>query len=264
MRVALLTQVFPGPFDRLATALAEAVRDGARLAVLPELALNEWEPIGTRTPRDEDSEPDEGPRYRALSAAAREVGIALVGGAILRDHEGRRHNTALVFDRGGELVARYRKLHLPDEESFFEVSHYQPGGEAPRPVHVEDVDLGIQLCSDIQRPSGAQLLAAAGVHLLVVPRATPPASYERWKIVMRAAALTSAAFLISVNRPEEPGSPCGGPSVVIDPNGDVTLETTGPLAVMDIDPKVAERARREYPGYLSHRGEVYAEGWRRE
>ena len=41
---------------------------------------------------------------------------------------------------------------------------------------------GLQICSDLQRPTVCHLLGARGVELIVGPRATPPENYERWKI----------------------------------------------------------------------------------
>src|SRR5262249_53186457 len=69
-RVALLSEVFvgDGARDRLAARLAAARGLGAELAVLPEIPLNPWSPA-TTVPRDEDAEPPEGPRHRALARA---------------------------------------------------------------------------------------------------------------------------------------------------------------------------------------------------
>ena len=100
LTVALITDVFPEPEenDRLLARLRDARARGAQLAVLPELPLNRWAPA-TRTPSDADAEPPAGPRASALAAAARTVGLAVLGGAIVRDpSSGRRHNTALLLD----------------------------------------------------------------------------------------------------------------------------------------------------------------------
>src|SRR5262249_27360766 len=132
-RVALLSEVFVGDDapDRLAARLAAARGLGAELAVLPEIPLNPWAPA-TPVPRDEDAQPPEGPRPRALSRAARTAGIAVLGGAIVRDATtGRRHNLGLLFDGSGRLLGSYAKLHLPDEAGFHEPAHYAPGSEPP-------------------------------------------------------------------------------------------------------------------------------------
>lgn len=136
------------------------------------------------------------------AGAARDAGIGLVGGAIVRDPDtGRRRNTALVFDRRGSLVATYAKVHLPDEPGFHEPCHYDPGDVVGEPIHAFALPIGIQICSDINRPAGAHALAAAGAAAILHPRATEASTYERWKLVLRATAITTCAYVLSVNRP---------------------------------------------------------------
>lgn len=264
MRVALVHEVFGSEDDRvrLRTVLGEARERGAELAVLPELPLNPWSPA-TREARPEDAEPPAGPRHAALAAAARAAGIGVIGGAIVQEEKtARRFNTALVFDAEGALVATTRKAHLPDEPGFWEPSHYDPADEPPALVTAFPLPLGVQLCSDVNRPIGTQLLAAAGAELVVAPRATEASTWERWKLVLRANALTCACFILSVNRPApENGVPLGGPSVAIAPDGEVLLETTERLAVVELDRERVRSASAGYPGYLAWRSNLYAGGW---
>lgn len=111
---------------------------------------------------------------------------------------------------------------------------------------------------------GCQLLAAAGTEAILVPRATPPESWERWKLVLRANAVTCAAWVVSVNRPRPEGDArIGGPSVVIAPDGRVVVETTEPVVTAVLDVAAVETARRGYPGYLARPAGLYAEAWRR-
>lgn len=261
-RAALIHDVF---FDasgarRLAAALDEARSRGAALAVLPELALNAWAPAG-RTQRDEDAEPPGGPRAEMLSSAARSAGIALLGGAIVRDR-GRRFNRALLFDAAGEPRAAYDKCHLPSEDGYWESDHYEPGTEPPRPVPGFPLALGIQICSDVQRPEGSRLLAFSGVEVLAVPRATPAETWERWRLVLRANALTCAAYVLSANRPgPEPGVAVGGPSFAAGPDGEVLCESTERVSVVPMEREAVVRARGDYPGYLPTRADLWARGW---
>lgn len=264
--VALITDVFFDDPDgaRLRRRLTEARRLGAELAVLPELPLNPWSPA-TKEAVEGDAEPPGGPRQARLQAAAREVGIALLGGAIVRQPSGgERHNTALLYDAAGTLLASYRKLHLPAEEGYWETCHYQPGDAPPPVADGWRMPLGLQICSDVNRPQGCQLLAAQGAEAILAPRCTPAASYERWRLVLRADAVTSAAYVVSVNRPRpELGVPIGGASLVVDPSGEVILESSEPVAVATLDRAAVRRARADYPGYLPSRAEVYAAGWQR-
>ena len=142
--------------------------------------------------------------------------------------------------------------------------HYEPGRIVPAPISTLGVPFGVQICSDANRPQGTHLLAAMGAQLVVVPRATEAATWPRWRAVLRANAITNAVYVLSVNRPgPEADVGIGGPSVVLAPDGDVVLETTDPVATVEIDPERVERARAAYPGYLSVRSEIYREGWAR-
>jgi predicted amidohydrolase len=264
LTIALITETFVERTgaDRLARRLAEARRAGAALAVLPELPLDRWAPAG-REPRETDAEPPGGPRHRAMAGAAAGAGIAVLGGAIVRDPAtGRRHNTALLFGLTGELAASYRKVHLPFEEGFWETAHYSPGDEPPAVMPGLALPLGVQICSDANRTSGCQILAAGGAAVVVVPRATPAASWPRWRLVLRADAVTSALWVVTVNRPPEgEPSPIGGPSAVIAPDGEVLVETTDPITVVELDGAAVARARAGDPGYLDVRATVHARGW---
>lgn len=263
LTIALISDVFPGPdaARRLTERLNEARALGAELALLPELPLNPWVPA-SKVAREEDAEAPEGQRHRIQSEAARTAGIGLVGGAIVRDAAGRRHNTALSFDARGDHLASYAKIHLPDEPGFWETSHYEPGTLPPRVVPGFALPFGVQICSDVNRPQLSHLLGAQGALAILAPRATERAGYELWKVVFRANALTSGAYVLSVNRPApEHGVLLGGPSIAVDPAGQVLLETTDAVAVVTLSREVALRAREDYPGYLAVRADLYARAW---
>jgi N-carbamoylputrescine amidase len=263
LTIALISEVFwePDGAARLTDRLREAADRGADLAVLPELPLNPWSPA-TKDADDADAEPMDGPRATAQKEAAAEAGIGLIGGIIHRADDGRRTSRALVFDRTGLLQATYEKLHLPQEDGFWETSHYQPGTEAPRRIDAFGVPIGVQLCSDNNRPEGTHLLGAQGVVAMLNPRATEEATFQRWKTVWRANALTSCCYVLSVNRPHpEQGVLIGGPSIAIDPKGEVLAETTDTIAMVTVDEGMVAQARKGYPGYLPVRARLYADAW---
>lgn len=264
LTVALISEVFPAQSDkaRLRDRLSEAKSAGADLAILPELPLNPWSPA-TKNAQDEDAELPSGPRHEIQSRCASEVGIALVGGAIVRNPDtGVRRNTALLFDPHGELVGTYCKLHLPEEPGFWETSHYEPGVETATPFDHLGFPFGVQLCSDINRPQGCHLLGARGALAVVAPRATELAGYTNWRPVFIANALTSAMYVLSVNRPApEQDVLIGGPSIAVAPTGEVILESTDPVSVVTLKREVVEQARIDYPGYLPVRSDLYAQAW---
>lgn len=263
LTVALISEVFweADGVHRLKQRLAEVAERGADLAVLPEIPLNAWSP-STKEQREQDAEPMDGSRATAQREAAAEAGIGLIGGIIHRDEAGRRTSRALIIDAAGEIRATYEKLHLPEEPGFWETSHYEPGTKAPQRIDAFGLPIGVQLCSDNNRPEGTHLLGAQGAMAMINPRATEEKTYQRWKTVFRANALTSCLYILSVNRPyPEDGVLLGGPTVAFDPNGELLVETTDPMALVTLDAKVVADARRGYPGYLPVRARLYADAW---
>jgi len=264
LTVALVSEVFwePDGAIRLEQRLDEAAGRGADLALLPEMPLNAWRPA-TKDATDDDAETEGGPRTQIMAAAANRAGIGLVGGIIHRDPDtGRRTSRALVFSPNGGVVARYEKLHLPEEPGFWETSHYEPGEEAPERIDAFGLPVGVQICSDNNRPEGSRLLGAKGAMAILIPRATEERTYQRWKLVFRANALTGAVYVLSVNRPgPEQGVLIGGPSIAVDPDGEVMVETTDRLALAHLDADVVHQARTDYPGYLPIRARLYADAW---
>lgn len=262
--LALIADVFyqeDGP-ERLIAHLEQAKAAGAELALLPELPLNPWS-AATQHQLDEDAEAPLGPRHQIQAEAAAQVGIGLIGGAIVRDPQtNQRYNTALVFDATGKLLATYQKTHIPEEEGFWESSHYQPGTAAPQRIDGFALPLGVQICSDNNRPQGCQLLGAQGAQLVVCPRATEAATYPIWRPIFVANALTTSTFVASVNRPApEQGVPIGGPSIVVDPRGRMILESNQTVSTILLDSEVCQEARQAYPGYLDIRCDLYASAW---
>lgn len=264
--VAMISDLFVGAGapTALSDRMSQAAKLGAGLVMLPEIPMNPWR-AASRTPVDDDAEPPEGGRHRMLAQAARRHGIGILGGVIVIDPAtGARHNTALLFDASGRLAHSWRKLHLPEEEGFWESSHYRPGDDPPTVVHATGMTLGVQICSDVNRPEGSHLLGAMGAEAILCPRATESGTWPRWRTVLQANAMTSACYVLTVNRPApEAGVPLGGPSAAISPSGEVLVETTDPVSSVTLESSEVVAARSRYPGYLPVRASVYARGWAR-
>ena len=74
--------------------------------------------------------------------------------------------------------------------------------------------------------------------------------------------MTAATWVVTVNRPPSGEVlPPDGPSAVIAPNGSVVIETTDPLAIVELDAEAVSQARRDYPGYLKFFPDVYQRAW---
>ena len=268
-RVALVRDVFfQSDGEQRLRAHLETARDaGATLAVLPEIPCNSWSPA-TDVPSESDAEEAGGPREMMQREAAAAIGIAVVGGVIRKRTDGQRRNTALVIGQSGDLIGIWEKAHIPDEPGFREAAHYGRGDLVPEPIVLPGqasgapLALGVQICSDMNRPECTHLLAAQGVKLVVGPRATEAATWDRWRVVLRANALTSCCWVASVNRPgPEAGVLIGGPSFAVAPDGEVLVETQDTVSVFSYDPGTHATQTRAYPGYLDVRSDLYLQGW---
>ena len=82
-------------------------------------------------------------------------------------------------------------------------------------------------------------------------------------VVFRTNAMTSGCYLVSVNRPApEQGIGLGGPSVAVDPNGEVIVESEATIALVELHSAEVANAQKRYPGYLPRFPSLYAEAWK--
>jgi predicted amidohydrolase len=105
-----------------------------------------------------------------LSRAARELKAYVVAG-LVEETQGKRYNTATLFDRQGRLVGRQRKRNLGSLEGRgFGVS---PGRDW-QALATDFGRLGLAVCLDFWgQPDAAQQLAAQGADLIVNPSIFP-------------------------------------------------------------------------------------------
>jgi predicted amidohydrolase len=110
------------------------------------------------------SEPIPGPSTEALGKLARDLNSYVVAG--LMEREGTSaYNTAVLIDRHGVLVGKYRKMYLPREEVEGGLT---PGESYP----VFDTDfgrIGLMICWDIQYADPARAMALGGAELIALP-----------------------------------------------------------------------------------------------
>jgi predicted amidohydrolase len=184
-----------------AVALVEsAAADGAELVVLGELVNY----LGPESGYAKNAEPIPGPTTNRFAEAAVRLGVAIVAGSILESaHVSDRYfNTSVVIDQSGEIVAKYRKIHLSDLQIGDEVSDEESRYILPGD-HVVTVDLlghrlGLSICRDMRFPELFRLLSARGADILVLPAAVPVSTgKDHWEILLRARAIENQCFLVA-------------------------------------------------------------------
>jgi len=173
---------------RMIALLRKADDAGSKLIVFPELALTTFFPrwyfedqadvdafFETDMP-NADTEP--------LFDAAARAGIAFyLGYAELISHNNttRRFNTSILVDQAGEIVGKYRKIHLPGHrelEPDFPFQHlekrYFETGDLGFPVfNTLNTTLGMCICNDRRWPETYRMLGLQGVEIVLLGYNTP-------------------------------------------------------------------------------------------
>jgi predicted amidohydrolase len=239
--------------DKAEAFIVEATRHHARLVVLPEVFL--WR--GPRSEEGVQAEPIPGPSSERLGEIARRLNIHLLAGSLLEHGQGlKAFNTSVLFDPHGDIIARYRKLHLfdvdiPDHVSIRE-SDTRTAGDSVVTAPTELGVIGMSICYDLRFPELYRRLTLAGAEIIAVPSAfTFPTGAAHWEILLRARAIENQVYLIA---PDQIGrSPSGivdfGNSMIIDPWGKPLARAADREMVIlaEVDRSYLERVRRELP-----------------
>jgi predicted amidohydrolase len=240
----------------------EAVARGAEYVQTPEMTnvVNRDRKALAASIFPESSDPS----VKRLSALAGELGIVLhIGSLALKAADGRIANRALLFGRGGHVMARYDKIHLfdvdlPGGESWRESAVYHPGDRAV----VADLPwlrLGVSICYDIRFPQLYRALAHAGAAALTAPAAfTRQTGEAHWHVLQRARAIENGAFVISAAQAglHADGRETYGHSMIVAPWGEVLAEAGGQgpeIITAEIDPERSLQARQRIPVLMNER-----------
>ena len=234
---------------RAREAIRGAAASGARLIVLPELAVSGYglDSEGLR----KASEPLQGPTLSDWAGLAAELDIWIVGGFC--EHEGDRlYNTAILVGPEG-LTGHYRKLHLFDREKLI----FEPGDKGLPIVETPLGRVGLCVCYDLRFVEVTRALALQGADVIAVPTAWVGGFDPNPRDVMgfigqaRGAmvqANLNQVYMVCASQGDRAGDiRFLGSSMIIDPYGEVQA---GPLSehaaatiIADIDPERLASAR---------------------
>ena len=207
-----------------------------------------------------------GPILGRCQEIARDAGVHLIlGGFHERAPEaGKSFNTCVHLDPGGQVLARYRKIHLfdvslADGTELRESARTAPGDEAVT-TEVPFGRLGLTICYDLRFPYLYQQLADLGAIAITVPSAfTRPTGAAHWHVLLRARAIESQCYVVAPaqhGRHWEKRSSYGH-SLIVDPWGEIVDELADGdgMVVAEIDPDRVASVRRQLPS-LTHRRPV--------
>jgi predicted amidohydrolase len=186
--------------------IGEAARKGAKVVCLPELFAWRYFPTTRNSRQRPQSIP--GPVSRALSEAARKTGVVLVGGTIFEKAGGSRYNTCLVFDEKGKTVSKYRKVHIPQDEHYYEQDYFRSGVEY-KVAKTSRGRIGTLVCFDQWYPEAARVNRIMGADMLFYPTAIgwvkgiEPVEgdwRQAWESVQVGHAIANSVVVCAVNR----------------------------------------------------------------
>ncbi len=189
------------------TMIGEASRRGASIVCLPELFASRYFPQdrGARV----RAEPVPGPTTQRLAEAARHSNVALVGGSLYEKAPGDRfYNTSVVFDQSGRFLGKYRKVQVPQDESFYEKDYFS-SGRTYGVFRTSSARLGVLICFDQWYPEPARVNKLMGAEILFYPTAigrvdgiqeTEGDWKEAWEAVQRGHAISNSLVVAAVNR----------------------------------------------------------------
>ncbi len=239
--------------DLVRRRLAEAMAAGPDVVVLPEL----WD-FGFY-PKNALELGDVGGEWSKefLGGLARQYNVNLVGGSIINRDGDAIKNTSLVFDRTGNEIARYDKVHLfsPTREN----ERFRPG-DRPVLFTLDGVRCGVVICYDIRFPEFIRRYALSGAEILFIPAAWPHPRSGHWRLLNIARAVENQFFVAAVNQCGPVGKTrFAGGSLLVDPWGEVLAEGGGDEAIVqaDFDLNVIPDVREHIDVYRDRRPDIY-------
>ena len=183
-----------------------------------------------------------------------DLGSATVLGTRARELDGRRVNEAFVWTELLGAVGAHTKQFFPDEEGYFEARWFEAGEKHFNIVDAGALRIGFLICTEVMFNEWARYYGRLGAQAIVVPRAVGPDSMRRWLVAMKMAAIVSGCYVLSSNRygTDSRGQEFGGQGWVIDPNGELILQTTNDKRFLycDLNTDQVTQAQREFPCYV--------------
>jgi predicted amidohydrolase len=203
-----------------------------------------------------------------FSDKAREKHMWILAGSIRTRNEagGPAYNTSMLFNRDGNRVAVYRKMHLYDVEIPGRVSAKESavfaGGNEIVNAGIDGVNVGLSICYDLRFPELYRLLALRGAKVLLVPAAfTSYTGRDHWELLLRARAVENQCFVVAADQigSYAPGKSSYGRSMIIDPWGTVLAcaPDCNDVITADLDLAALDRIRQELPALANRRPDVY-------
>lgn len=259
--------------------IAKAANEGGQVICLPELYSSFYFCQSENVEYFDLAEPLYGDSFHAFSKQARELGIVLIIPFFEKRMAGVYHNSAYILDADGSEAGLYRKMHIPDDPSYYEKFYFTPGDLGFKAINTRFGKVGTLICWDQWYPEGARLTALQGAEVLFYPTAIGwhphekeaygKQQFEAWQTVQRGHAVANGIYVAACNRlgheqpiPDTPGIEFWGSSFIAGPQGEIIAQASADqeeIISADIDLQYMEDIRRNWPFLRDRRIDAYGE-----
>lgn len=186
-----------------------------------------------------------------------ENNINAIAGSILNNKEDRIYNTSYIFNKEGQIIGEYDKIHLfspAGEDNYFF------SGNKLTTFKIDNILCGIVICYDIRFLELIRSLALKKIKILFVVAQWPNVRIEHWELINRVRAIENQMFVVAVNgcgKAEDVKN--GGHSLVIDPWGKILLSLgeKEEIKSIDLDLSVVDDIRQRINIYNDRKPNLY-------
>ncbi len=235
------------------THLMSGQADQPDIIVLPEL----WTTGYDLSRLDEIADPDGTQTQAVISALAQQFHVNIVAGSIAQKTERGIFNTLTVFNRSGEKVGEYSKLHLI---RLMEEEKYLTPGNQMGLFSLDEIPCAGLICYDIRFPEWVRKHVLEGAQILFVPAEWPLVRLPHWRSLLIARAIENQCYVVACNRVgQDPNNEFAGHSMIIDPWGEVLAEAdqSERTLLAEIDTDLVFQVRQKIPIFEDRRPEFY-------
>ena len=192
-----------------------------------------------------------------LQALSDVHGVNIVAGSVANVKNGVVYNTAYVFNRDGECVCEYDKVHgfTPSNEH-----EYFKGGTEVKLFKLDGIACSMVICYDVRFPELIRTATVQGVDLFFIPAQWPLIRKLHWVTLNTARAIENQMYLCAVNGCGYAGeAKYGGNSLLISPWGEEIchLGTEEEIQVGEIDLDVIKGIRESINVFRDRKPEYY-------
>lgn len=184
----------------------EAARKKADIICLPELFMFKYFPQERNNNVIPEKIPNEATEI--FSRLAKKYSVGFILGSLYEKADDGYYNTSVLINEEGNISGKYRKIHLPDDECFYERNYFKSGNEYVV-SEIKKVKVGVLICFDQWYPEPARILKLMGADIIFYPSAigsvkgieeTEGSWKEAWESVQRGHAISNSIIIATVNR----------------------------------------------------------------